>query len=88
MPLLIFWLAYGERLATGTSLAAIAVIATFATGGHAGYGNVEWLHGALIGVPAIAGVVIGAAFQQRIDQRWLSVMFALLLLVAAGELVL
>ena len=35
VPLLILWLAYGEREATGTSLAAIAIIATLAAAGQA-----------------------------------------------------
>ena len=36
VPLLIVWLAYGERLATGTSLAAIVLIAGFAAVGQGG----------------------------------------------------
>ena len=34
VPLLILWLGYGEREATGTSLAAIVVIAALAAGAH------------------------------------------------------
>src|ERR671919_1750421 len=66
VPLLILWLGYGERLATGTSLAAIAVIALFAVAGHGLYGNVDLLKGLLVGGPAVAGVVAGAAIQQRV----------------------
>ena len=87
VPLLILWFAYGEREATGTSLAAIVVIAAFATAGHAGYGNVDWLDGLLIGIPAVGGVLAGTALQQRIPQRWISLLFALLLVGVAIELV-
>lgn len=87
VPLLIIWFAYGEREATGTSLAAIVVIAAFATVGQALHGNVEWLDGALIAVPAVAGVIVGATVQQRIPQRAISFAFAVMLLAAAVQLV-
>ena len=87
VPLLIFWFAYGEREATGTSLAAIVVIAAFATAGQAGYGNVDWLDGLLIGIPAMGGVLVGTAIQQRIPQRSISLLFALLLAAVAVELI-
>jgi uncharacterized membrane protein YfcA len=87
VPLLILWLDYGEREATGTSLAAIAVIAALAALGQGLYGNVDLLDGVLIGVPAVAGVLIGTAIQQRIPQRSVSLLFALLLVVIAIELI-
>jgi uncharacterized membrane protein YfcA len=88
VPLLILWLAYGEREATGTSLAAIAVIAVFAVAGHGLYGNVDLLKGLVVGVPAVAGVVGGAALQQRVPERAISLLFAALLVVIAIELAL
>jgi uncharacterized membrane protein YfcA len=87
VPLLIFWFAYGERVATGTSLAAIVIIAAFATVGQALHGNVEWLEGLLIAIPAVGGVVAGATMQQRIPQGAISLLFAGLLLIVAVELV-
>src|SRR3954464_6344830 len=72
VPLLILWFGYGERLATGTSLAAIIVIGTFAVTGQAFYGNVDAGKGLLIGIPAAAGVIAGAALQQRLPERWVS----------------
>src|SRR3712207_3551028 len=38
VPLLVLWLGYGEREATGTSLAAIVIIAGVAAAAHAVYG--------------------------------------------------
>ena len=87
VPLLILWLAYEEREATGTSLAAIVVIATLAAGAHALYGNVDPALAALIAVPGVAGVLAGTALQQRISPRALSGIFAVLLLVSAAMLV-
>jgi uncharacterized membrane protein YfcA len=87
VPLLIVWLGYGEREATGTSLAAIAVIAAFGTLLHGAYGNVDLAKGVLIGVPAMLGVVAGTAIQQRVPVRALSGLFAVLLVVSAALLV-
>lgn len=87
VPLLIFWLAYEEREATGTSLAAIFVIAALAAAGQGIEGNVDVLKGVLIGIPAVGGVIAGAAIQQRVPQRAVAILFALLLVAVAVELI-
>jgi hypothetical protein len=86
VPLLIIWLAYGEREATGTSLAAIVIIALFATIAQGAYGNVDVAEGVLIGIPAIGGVIVGTSLQQRISERAIALMFAVVLVVVAAEL--
>jgi uncharacterized protein len=88
VPLLIFLLGYEDREAAGTSLAAIAVIAALASAVHGAYGNVHVLDGVLVGVPAVGGVVAGAALQQRLPERVVSGAFAALLVVSAAVLVL
>jgi uncharacterized membrane protein YfcA len=88
VPLLILWLHYDERTATGTSLAAIAVIASVATALQAAYGNVDVGRGLLVGVPAVGGVIAGTWLQQRIAVRWISLGFAALLTGIAVELLL
>jgi uncharacterized membrane protein YfcA len=88
VPLLIFWFAYGERLSTGTSLAAIVPIGLLGAAAQGGiYGNVHLETGLLLSVPAIAGVVLGTAIQQRIPQRAVSFLFAALLVGIAIELI-
>ena len=86
VPLLILWLGYGEREATGTSLAAILVIAALAAAVHGAYGNVDLERGLLIGMPAVAGVLAGTALQQRVPTRAISLVFAVLLVAVAGDL--
>ena len=71
VPLLVLWFGYGEHEATGTSLAAIIVIAAFGVAFHGAYGNVDVGKGLLVGVPAVAGVVIGTGLQQRLSGRTL-----------------
>ena len=87
VPLLILWLGYGEREATGTSLAAIVIIAALAAGAQALYGNVDAAKAALVGVPALGGVVAGTALQQRLPERLISGLFALLMVLIAVELI-
>jgi len=88
VPLLVFWLGFGEREATGTSLAAIIVIGAVAAGAQAIYGNVDVAKAALVGIPALVGVVAGAALQQRIPERLIAGLFALLLIAISVELIL
>jgi uncharacterized membrane protein YfcA len=86
-PLLILWFAYGEREATGTSLAAIALIALVGAGVHGLYGNVDPLDALLIGIPATVGVVAGTALQQRLSTPVVAGAFSLLLLASAVALI-
>ena len=89
VPLLILWFGYGERLATGTSLAAIILIGLLGALAQGGiYGNVHVETGLLLAIPAVVGVVLGTAIQQRIPQRAVSYLFALLLVAMAVELIL
>jgi uncharacterized membrane protein YfcA len=88
VPLLVLWLGYEEREATGTSLAAIVFIAGFATATQGVYGNVHVLDGVLIGVPAVGGVLIGTWLQQRLAGRSIALLFAAVLVASAIELLL
>jgi uncharacterized membrane protein YfcA len=86
VPLLVLWLGYGPREATGTSLAAIVFIAGFAAATQGAYGNVHVLDAVLIGVPAVGGVLIGTWLQQRMPTRSISLLFAAVLVASAAEL--
>jgi uncharacterized membrane protein YfcA len=79
VPLLVLWRGLGEKKATGTSLLAIVVIACYAVASYGIFGHVDLVKGLLIGIPAVAGVVFGTWLQQRIADRTLSGMFALLM---------
>jgi uncharacterized membrane protein YfcA len=88
VPLLVLWLGFDHRLATGTSLAAIAVIALFAALFQGAYGNVNLGKAALVGLPALPGVLAGTAIQQRLREQVVMLLFAGLLLGVAVDLVL
>jgi uncharacterized membrane protein YfcA len=87
VPLLVLWLGYEQKEATGTSLAAIIVIAVLAVIVQAAYGNVDFWKGVLIGIPAVAGVVAGTAVQQRISERAVAGAFVVLLAGSAAVLI-
>src|SRR3954449_11535447 len=65
VPLLVLWLGFEHRRATGTSLAAIVVIAGVAAIVQGVYGNVDVRRGLLIGLPAMGGVLAGAVLPRR-----------------------
>jgi hypothetical protein len=88
VPLLVLWLGYGEREATGTSLAAIVFIAGVAAAVQGAYGNVHVLDGLLVGLPAAGGVLLGTWLQQRMHARAISLLFAAVLVSSAVELML
>jgi uncharacterized membrane protein YfcA len=88
VPLLVLWLGYAEHEATGTSLAAIVVIAAYAAAVQGGYGNVHVLDGILVGVPAVGGVLLGTWLQQRLERRVIALLFAAVLVASAIELLL
>jgi uncharacterized membrane protein YfcA len=87
VPLLILWLGYDERPATGTSLVAIVVIASMATIVQGAYGNVRPLSALLVGGPAVVGVLIGTALQQRLRGDTIVLLFALLMIGVAIDLI-
>ncbi len=87
VPLLVLWLGFDERTATGTSLASIVIIAAMGASLQAAYGNVHVDNGLLVGLPAVAGVVAGTWLQQRIHTEWISFVFAALLAAVAVELI-
>jgi uncharacterized membrane protein YfcA len=84
VPLLVLWFGYGQKEATGTSLAAIFIIGVLGAMGHALYGNVHLWKGVLIAIPAVAGVVAGTALQQRVSERAVAGAFVVLLLLSAA----
>jgi len=88
VPLLVLWLAYDERTATATSLAAIVFIAAFAAAVQSAYGNVRVLDALLVGIPAVGGVLIGTWLAQRLRGSTIALLFAGVLVASAVELVL
>jgi uncharacterized protein len=88
VPLLVLVAAFPPRSATGTSLAAIFVIALAGVIAYGIRGEVHFGYAALVGLPAAGGAIVGAALQQRLPVRALGLGFAGLLVVSGIALLL
>lgn len=86
VPLLLIFARWEIRSATATSLAAIGITAVAGVVAYTLHHDVEVDYAALLGLPAAAGAVGGAALQQRVHTRSLSYAFAALLVGIAIEL--
>jgi uncharacterized protein len=78
VPLLLF-AGFQIRVATATSLGAIAITAAAGAVVYAVHGDLEPVYAALVGIPAAGGIVLGTTLQQRVPVRTLSYLFAALL---------
>jgi uncharacterized protein len=87
VPLLVALLAFPPHAATATSLGAILVTATAGVVFYALRGEVRPGYAALVGVPAVAGSLLGTHVQQRVPGRVLTLVFAGTLVVIAVWLI-
>ncbi len=71
------------RVATATSLAAIAAIAIWGVAAYGVLGDVNWVYAALVGVPALVGVTAGVRLRQHLSPVHIARVFAGVLVVAA-----
>lgn len=88
VPLLLLVARWDLRSASATSLAAIGITATAGVITYLVHGDVQANYAALVGIPAAAGAIGGAAVQQRMHPRKLSYAFVLLLVGIAIDLLL
>jgi uncharacterized protein len=86
VPLLLLGAAYPMRQATGTSLAAVALIAGVGAATYALHGEIKPGAAAVVGLPAVVGAVVGTALQQRLATRTLTFAFAALLAAIGARL--
>ena len=86
VPLLVLLLTFDHRRAAATSLAAILVSSVAGAITYALHGEIKPGAAALVGIPAVAGVVIGTALQQRLHARQLAYGFSLVLALVAVRL--
>jgi uncharacterized membrane protein YfcA len=86
VPLLIMLLAFQPKEATGTSLAAIGLTSLFGVVAYAILEEIQWEEAALVGLPAVVGVLAGTWIQQRVSSRLLVLLFAAFLVAIAVQL--
>jgi uncharacterized protein len=86
VPALVVLCGFDTRHAAATSLTAILVTAGVGAATYALHGDVKPGAAAIVGLPAILGVVVGTAVQQRIPVRQLTYAFSALLVVVGVRL--
>ncbi len=86
VPALAMVAAFPHKLATGTSLTAIAPISIAGGLGYATAGEVDWAAAALVSVGALGGTFGGTYLLRRVPVATLQILFAGLLVVTAARL--
>jgi uncharacterized protein len=85
VPLLVLVLAFDQRRAAGTSLAAIVPTATVGVISYATQSAVAWIPALLVAAGAVGGAQIGTWLLPRVSQRilrWIFVGFAVLVILS------
>ncbi|GAB3595135.1 sulfite exporter TauE/SafE family protein [Microbacterium tumbae] len=85
VPLLVLVLHFDQRLAAGTSLAAIVPTAAVGVISYAASGSVAWIPALLLAIGAVIGAQIGTRLLPRISQtalRWAFVGFLVVVIVS------
>ncbi len=88
VPGLVLALGFGQRQASGTSMATMIVSTAAALIVFTIEGAVDFGAAALLGLGAVVGAWLGARFLHLIPERWLSRAFVVLLLAAAARMAL
>jgi uncharacterized protein len=88
VPLLVGLAAMPTHAAAATSLGAILVTATAGALLYAVRGDVRLGYALLVGLPAVAGAIVGTHVQQRLSGRALTLAFSALLAVIGVRLIL
>jgi uncharacterized protein len=88
VPALVLVMHLDQRLAHGTSLAAVVPIALSSTVTYAIAGEVDWTVALLLAAGAVAGAVVGTSILQRLPHVVLGVAFAALLLATSARMLL
>lgn len=88
VPLMLAWLNIPMKLASGTSLIAVMLIAIPGAITQGVLGNIDYLVGIATAVGTIPGAYLGARLVSRVPERTLRLAFAVFLAIGAALLVL
>lgn len=85
VPLLVMLAAFGQKLASGTSSAAIMPTAAVGVISYAAHGDVDWLAALLLAAGAVVGAQIGTRLLHRLSEpflRWFFVGFLVVVMIS------
>lgn len=89
VPLLVFLLGFNQHQAQGTSLAVLVVpVTAVAVFNYYKEGYINWKHAAIIAICFVVGGYIGSKLAINLDQKMLKKIFAVILLIIGGKMLL
>jgi uncharacterized membrane protein YfcA len=89
VPLLVMFFSFNQHEAQGTSLAVLAVpVTAVAVFNYYKEGQINLKYAAIIAVFFVLGSIVGSKFALTLDQKVLKKIFAIVLLVIAGKMLL
>jgi len=89
VPLLVMFFGFNQHQAQGTSLAVLAVpVTAVAVFNYYKEGQINLKYAAIIAVFFVVGSIFGSKFALTLDQKMLKKIFAVVLLVIAGKMLL
>lgn len=86
VPLMLSVIGIPMKLASGTSLIAVMILAIPGTIENALAGNIDYLVGLAVAIGSIPGAIIGARLVSLVPERLLRLIFGIFLIVAAAIL--
>lgn len=86
VPALVLVTKMDQRLAHGTSLAAVLPIAAASLLTYASHGNVDWVVGFWLAAGAVVGAVVGTRLLHVLPERTLALLFIAMLVISAVRL--
>jgi len=87
VPALVLLLRMPQKVASGTSLLAIAPLSIGGTVAYATGGHIDWAASLIVAIGAVAGGVIGSALLQRLPSTVITWLFIVVMVVVAVQLV-
>ena len=89
VPLLVMFFSFNQHEAQGTSLAVLAVpVTAVAVFNYYKEGQINLKYAAIIAVFFVLGSIVGSKFALTLDQKVLKKIFAVVLIVIAGKMLL
>lgn len=83
IPLMVIFLGFPMRKASGTSLVAVTILAIPGVIEHAMFGNVDFIAGLMVAAGSMPGAIVGARLLRIVPERTLRFLFSGFLVLAA-----
>lgn len=88
VPLFVLWLCWEEHRATATSLASLVFAVSAGAITYGAHGEIDVAKAVLVGLPAVAGVLVGARVAARLEGDTLLFLFVAVQLAVAALMLL